>query len=111
VETANYRRKHPNVFARKAEGDMTVMHNIKGEQHAKKGDWLVGTEKGKIEVFKPAAFEAQFEPIPDGLTAEEELELLREDYRALQEKYESVTRVAHAEEAALDAVEESNGSK
>lgn len=59
----NYRRRHPEVFAHKAERDMTVMHNIKGEQHTKKGDWLIGTEKGKIEVLKPAAFEAQFEPI------------------------------------------------
>ena len=43
---------------------MVVLHTFKGEQHAKKGDWLVGSERGKIEVFKPAAFEAQFDPIP-----------------------------------------------
>lgn len=59
----NYRRKNPDVYARQAAQDMTVMHNFKGEQHAKKGDWITGTEKGFLEVFKPKAFEAQFEPI------------------------------------------------
>jgi hypothetical protein len=62
---ANYRRKEPDVYARRAERDMTVMHNIKGEQHAKKNDWLVGCERGKIEVFKPKVFEALFEPIKE----------------------------------------------
>lgn len=60
----NYRRKDPEVFARLAERDMTVLHHVKGAQHAKKDDYLVGTEKGKLEVFKPAAFHALYEPIP-----------------------------------------------
>lgn len=112
-----HRRKQPNVIARQADNDMNVIHDFKGPQGCKKGDWLVGSERGKIEVFKPAAFNAVFEPIPDApsdieqLQAQydsvaDELVTLQGKYKELQEKFDSVSRVAHAEEAALDAAEE-----
>lgn len=56
------------VHARKWEGPGTiaVYHNVKGDQSAKKGDWLVGpdnAEHGEIEVIKAADFERDYEPI------------------------------------------------
>ena len=63
MQQPNYRHKHPAVFARQADRTIVVMHDLKGEQHAKKGDWLVGTERGQIEVYTPSVFVATFEPI------------------------------------------------
>lgn len=70
---AKFRPKAQIVEARKYDGaaGFTVMHDIKGEQHAKKGDWLVGSEKGQIEVLSDAAFHARYEPVVEEQQTEE----------------------------------------
>lgn len=53
---------------------MAVYHNVKGDQSAKKGDWLVGpddAERGEIEVIKDADFQRDYEPIGWGPNDEE----------------------------------------
>lgn len=64
---ATHRKKVVEVEARKYMGpaNLSVMHDFKGQQSAKKGDWLVGNEKGKIEVVSDADFQQQYEPIGD----------------------------------------------
>lgn len=47
-------------------GTINVVHNVKGEQSAKKGDWLVGPPEatlGEIEVVKDIDFQRDYEPI------------------------------------------------
>ena len=38
------------------------MHDHLGEQKAQPGDWLLGTERGKIRVMSAKQFEAEFKP-------------------------------------------------
>jgi hypothetical protein len=66
---ATHRRKVVEVEAHKWEGSegsstLNVYHEVKGHQTAKKGDWLVGSERGKIEVVKAEDFCRDFEDIP-----------------------------------------------
>jgi hypothetical protein len=67
---ATHRKKVVEVEARKYLGpaSLTVIHDLKGEQRAKKGDWLVGNEKGKIEVVTDTEFQQMYEPIGDEST-------------------------------------------
>lgn len=69
---ATHRKKVVEVEARKYEGtaSLTVMHDVKGEQRAKAGDWLVGNEKGQIEVVKDADFQRDYEAIPEPIIPE-----------------------------------------
>ena len=62
---SRFRRKVVEVYARKWEGPGTlnVVHDVKGHQTAKKGDWLVGHEKGLIEVVKDEEFQRDFEAV------------------------------------------------
>lgn len=65
---ATHRKKVVEVNARKWEGPgtMAVYHKVKGDQSAKKGDWLVGpddAEHGDIEVIKDEDFQRDYEPI------------------------------------------------
>lgn len=53
------------VEAKPVESSITVMHDHKGEMRGKKGDWLVGSEKGQVEVVKRDDFERDFEPIEE----------------------------------------------
>lgn len=46
-------------------GSFTVMNDLKGELHAKKGDWLVGTEKGKIDVLTDVEFREKYDLTED----------------------------------------------
>lgn len=41
---------------------LTVVSDKLGEQTAEKGDWLLGTERGKVTVVKAATFAADFKP-------------------------------------------------
>ena len=69
---ATHRRRVVEVEARQWQGpgSLNVIHGVKGEQLAKKGDWLVGSEKGQIEVVKEIDFQRDFEPIPSKKTKE-----------------------------------------
>jgi septal ring factor EnvC (AmiA/AmiB activator) len=59
-------RKVEIVDAEKYEGaPLTVMHDHLGEQKALPGDWLLGTERGKIRVMSAKQFEAEFVPYTD----------------------------------------------
>ena len=62
-----YRRKVADVYARQWQGPQTlnVVHHHKGEQTAKKGDWLVGSERGLVEVVKDVDFQRDYEPVPE----------------------------------------------
>lgn len=56
-----YERIITEVEARKYEGPrLTVVNDELGEQFANSGDYLVGTERGKIQVIPAAKFEAEF---------------------------------------------------
>lgn len=61
---AQYISRSTTVEARTYDGDLplTVVHDDMGEQVARKGDWLVGSERGKIQVLSPERFNARFEP-------------------------------------------------
>lgn len=63
---AKFRVKQPIVEARQHDGStITVIHDVKGEQRAKKGDWLVGSERGQIEVLSDVAFKAKYAPVEE----------------------------------------------
>lgn len=64
---ATHRKKVVEVEARKYMGpaSLSVVHDVKGQQTAKKGDWLLGSEKGKIEVVSDLDFQRDYEPIGD----------------------------------------------
>lgn len=74
---ATHRKKAAEVEARKYMGPATlsVVHDFKGQQSAKKGDWLVGNEKGQIEVVTDADFQRDYEPIGDESGTEREYSL------------------------------------
>lgn len=60
------------VEAEKYEGaPLTVVHESLGEQKALSGDYLLGSERGKIRVMKAKDFEAEFKPYTT--TPEDEL--------------------------------------
>ncbi len=62
VKTGTY-RKVEIVEAVKYEGaPLTVIHDQLGEQQARRGDWLLGTERGKIRVITAKQFAAEYEP-------------------------------------------------
>jgi hypothetical protein len=69
---SKFRRKVVEVYARKWEGPGTlnVVHDVKGQQTAKKGDWLVGHEKGLIEVVKDVDFQRDCEVSATNFAAE-----------------------------------------
>jgi hypothetical protein len=59
---ATYRRTEI-VEAEQYDGpDLIVMHDQLGEQHAHKGDWLLGKERGHIQVMTDERFKADFAP-------------------------------------------------
>ncbi len=60
---ALYIRKNAPVEARQYEEETplhVVSHSL-GEQTAKKGDWLVGNERGKVTVVTAAKFAEEYE--------------------------------------------------
>ena len=63
----NYRVRQPEVLARRHKGAMlTIIHNFRGELHAKDGDWLVGpdnAQRGEIDVLTDQDFNRLYEPI------------------------------------------------
>lgn len=52
------------IEARQYEGDkpLVVVHDELGEVTAYKGDWLIGTERGKIRVMTNADFNLRYQP-------------------------------------------------
>lgn len=51
------------VEAREYDGPkLTVVNDAQGEQIANKGDYLLGSERGKISVMSKGAFEEQYSP-------------------------------------------------
>ena len=59
-----YQRKALTVEARVYDGPkLTVVSDEKGSQIANSGDYLVGTERGKVTVVSKADFEKDFEPV------------------------------------------------
>lgn len=68
-------RKVEIVEARRYDGPrLTVVHDELGEQTAVKGDYLLGSERGKIRVMPAAKFEAEYEPYDEAAEAEKVLE-------------------------------------
>lgn len=66
-----YQRKALTVEARVYDGPkLTVVSDEKGSQTANSGDYLVGTERGKVTVVSKADFEKDFEPVGDSLEAQ-----------------------------------------
>lgn len=60
---ATYQRKALTVEARVYDGPkLTVVSDEKGQQTANAGDYLVGSERGKVTVVSKADFEKDFEP-------------------------------------------------
>ncbi|HEY2859019.1 MAG TPA: hypothetical protein VGJ21_11425 [Terracidiphilus sp.] len=56
-------QKIETVEAEQYEGPpLTVVNDQLGEQKAASGDWLLGTEKGKIRVITAKQFEEEFRP-------------------------------------------------
>jgi hypothetical protein len=56
-------QKIDKVEARQYDGPkITVVNDALGEQTAQSGDWLLGTERGKIRVVSNAAFQADYTP-------------------------------------------------
>jgi hypothetical protein len=55
------------VSARQHDSDVPVLviSEQKGQQTARKNDWLVGNERGKVYVMSPEAFAAAFELAPE----------------------------------------------
>jgi hypothetical protein len=68
---ALYRPKNVGpVEARQHTDDaaLKVISEQKGEQLARKGDWLVGSERRKVYVLSDAQFRQQFDPIEEPVT-------------------------------------------
>lgn len=60
-----YERKPLTVEARRHEGPrITVISDEHGEQYAVAGDYLIGSERGKVYVMDAGKFESDFEPVP-----------------------------------------------
>ena len=62
---AKYRLKQKEVEARQIDHRLVVIHDEKGELRAEPTDWLVGTERGKIDIVKDDDFQEQYELIDD----------------------------------------------
>jgi hypothetical protein len=65
---AKYRlKREPEVSAHQHEGnfDLRVISEQKGAQTARKGDWLIGSEKGKVFVMSDAQFQRDYELIAE----------------------------------------------
>jgi hypothetical protein len=63
---ATYNRKVTTVEARVYDGPtLTVISDDKGEQRASKGDYLLGTEPGKVTVMTAVDFEREFEIVAE----------------------------------------------
>jgi hypothetical protein len=59
-----YQRKPLTIEARVYDGPkLTVISDEKGQQTAKSGDYLVGSERGKVTVVLKADFEKDFEMV------------------------------------------------
>lgn len=61
---AQFQKKTQIVEARQFEGEqpLTVVSDSNGEQTAKKGDWLVGSERGKVTVVTADKFASDYAP-------------------------------------------------
>jgi hypothetical protein len=59
-----YKRKPEVVEAREYDGPpVRVIHDVLGEQAVSKGDWLVGSERGKVRKMTAAEFHETYEPV------------------------------------------------
>lgn len=60
---ALYIRKEGPIEARQwnETRSLTVVNDKKGQQIAKKGDWLLGSERGKISVLSDREFAEEYE--------------------------------------------------
>ena len=73
---ANYTIRRPEVVARQHHGGtLTIIHNHRGELHAKDGDWLVGPEdaqRGEVDVLTNDDFNRLYQPITPTETVAQE---------------------------------------
>lgn len=100
---AQYVKVNPPVEARQHEGPrLNVVSDAKGQQVAEKGDWLVGSERGKITVVSNADFTSGYVPYSP-TAADDELAKAKSDLAASNASNADLgTQVASLEKQVAD---------
>lgn len=101
-------RKIETVEARQYDGPrLVVIHDKLGEQTAVTGDWLLGTERGKIEVVSREKFAAEFIPF-DAEVEEPEVLALQAVVTSLQKQIDESSALNAELQTKYDSMDQSN---
>lgn len=101
-------RKIETVEARQYDGPrLVVIHDKLGEQTAVAGDWLLGTERGKIEVVSREKFATEFIPF-DAEVEEPEVLALKAVVVSLQKQIDESSALNAELQTKYDSMDQSN---